>query len=82
MIPTGRIYTGREMAANLRDGQISAVETFANLDTHNARGEKQGEAVATRVELSEATLGGRLGKLRFNIERVRSDGTAIVEIRA
>lgn len=74
------MYTGREMAAKMRDGEFDVVETFANLNTYNARGEKQGEATATRVHLPESTLEGQLGKVKFSIER-RKENKVIVEIR-
>lgn len=70
--------TGREMAAKIRDGEFDTVSTIANLNTYNARGEKQGEAIGTRIELPESTLEGRLSTIRFSIDRVK-DGTAYVK---
>lgn len=75
-------YTGREMAAKMRDGEFETVELLANLNTYNARNEKQGEAIGTRVHLPEATLGGRLGDLKFSIEReVERENKVVVELR-
>lgn len=79
--PMEGTFTGREVAAKMRDGEFDTVEVFAEINTYNTHGEKQGTAVATRVEIPESTLMDRLRKIRISIERVRND-TAYVELRA
>jgi hypothetical protein len=74
-------FTGREMAAKMRDGKFDAVEVLATINTYNARNEKQGEAIGTRVEIPESTLMDRFGSTRIEIVRVE-DNAAYVEIRA
>jgi len=74
-------FTGREMAAKMRDGKFDTVEVLATINTYNARGEKQGEAIATRVQVPESTLMGRLRKTRMEIDHVYGE-TAYVELRA
>lgn len=75
-----KTYTGSEMAAKMRDGEFDAVETLAPLRTYNAKGERQGTATATRVEIPEATLGGRLSKIKFHITRRTNDNKVVVEL--
>ena len=74
-------YTGREVAAKMRDGEFDTVEVFAEINTYNARGEKQGTAVATRVEIPESTLMNRLRSTRIEIDHIHNN-TAYVELRA
>lgn len=75
-----KTYTGREMAAKLRDGDFDAVETLAPLPTFDASGKRRGTATATRVLLPESTLGGRHGKTKFNIVREQKDDTVLVQL--
>lgn len=75
-----KTYTGREMAAKLRDGDFEAVETFAPLPTYDATGERRGTATATRVRLPESTLEGQLGKIKFHITRKQRDGSVTVDL--
>lgn len=75
-----KTYTGKEMAAKMRDGEFDRVETLAPLRTYDASGNRKGTATATRVEIPEATLGGRLGKIKFHITRTTNSGAVVVEL--
>lgn len=77
-----KMYTGRELAAKMRDGEFETVETLANLSTLNAEDEKQGTAVGVRVEISEDTLMSRFSNIKFSIEnRYDLKNKVVVELR-
>lgn len=77
-----KTYTGRELAAKMRDGEFETVETLANLNTFDAEDEKRGNAVGVRVEISEDILMGRLSNLEFSIEnRYDLKNKVVVELR-
>lgn len=77
-----KTYTGREMAAKLRDGDFKAVQSLASLPTYDATGDRRGTAHAARVRLPASTLASRLDKTKFNIIRKQNDGTVLVQLMA
>ncbi len=77
-----KTYTGRELAAKMRDGEFEAVETLANLNTYNAYDKKQGTAVGARIEIPEDTLMSRFSNFKFSIEnRYDLENKVVVELR-
>lgn len=75
-------FTGRELAAKMRDGDFDTVETLASLNTFDVGDEKQGIAVGVRVEISEDTLMSRLSNLKFSIEnQYDSENKVVVELK-
>jgi len=77
-----KTYTGRELAAKMRDGGFETVETLASLNTFDAEDEKQGTAIGVRVEISENTLMGRLSNLKFSIENQYDfENKVVVELK-
>ena len=75
-------FTGRELAAKMRDGDFDTVETLASLNTFDVGDEKQGTAVGVRIEISEDTLMSRFSNLKFSIEnQYDSENKVVVELR-